>query len=129
MLEGSSIKQETVKSVKAHICQDDVVMVLLDSDHTHNHVFEELRHYAPLVTQGSYCIVADGIIENMPDDFFPNRKWKRGNSPQSAVEEYLKTLDGNVLGADGYPLNFENDKFLEAKILFTSAVGGILKRC
>ena len=129
MLEGSSIAPETVTSVNAHVRKDDVVMILLDSNHTHDHVFEELRHYAPLVTRGSYCIIADTIIENMPDNFFTDRKWKPGNSPRSAVVKYLKTLDDKALGADGNPLNFENDNFLEAKILFTSAVGGILKRC
>ena len=58
------------------------VLVCLDSNHTHEHVLEELRAYAPLVTPNSYCVVFDTIIEDMPVGMFPNRSWGPGNNPR-----------------------------------------------
>ena len=66
------------------------VLVCLDSNHTHAHVLAELEAYAPLVTPGSYCVVFDTLIEDMPADTFPDRPWGPGDSPKTAVLEYLK---------------------------------------
>ena len=128
-IEGSSIDPSTVSQVKSHVGADDIVMVFLDSNHVHDHVLQELVNYAPLVSRGSYCIVADAIIEEMPDDFFPDRDWRAGNSPRTAIAAYLDSLATGSRGADGTALRFERDVFMEAKVLFTSAVGGFLRRC
>jgi cephalosporin hydroxylase len=92
-------------------------MVCLDSNHTHDHVFAELNAYAPLTSVGSYCVVFDTIIEDMPADFFPDRPWGPGNNPKTAVREYLKN----------HP-EFEIDKSVEHKLLITDAPDGYLKR-
>ena len=67
------------------------VMVCLDSNHTHDHVLQELDIYAPMTTIGSYCVVFDTLIEDMPDDMFSDRPWGKKNNPKTAVFEYLNS--------------------------------------
>lgn len=116
MLEGSSIDEGIVAEVKKFAAGKKSVLVILDSNHTHEHVLEELRVYSTLVTQGSYLIVLDTVIEDMPADFFPDRAWGKGSNPKTAVREFLQTTD-----------RFEIDKEMEAKLLITVAPGGYLK--
>ena len=92
-------------------------MVILDSNHTHDHVLSELKAYASLVSIGSYCCVFDTLIEDMPEGSFPNRPWNKGNNPKTAVWEFLKQND-----------NFVIDKDIENKLLITVAPDGYLKR-
>ena len=97
--------------------------------HTHDHVLAELEAYAPLVSPGSYCVVFDTIIEDMPDDMFPDRPWGKGNNPKTAVWEYLRRLkEEGRTAADGAPLHFEIDKIIENKLLITVAPDGYLHR-
>lgn len=117
MLEGSSISPEIIEQVKAKAKGKKKVMVLLDSNHTHEHVFEELVAYAPLASLGSYCVVFDTLIEDLPEGVYPGRSWGVGNSPKTAVWEYLKTHK-----------EFEIDKVIENKIMITVAPDGFLKR-
>ena len=117
LIEGSSIDPAIIAQVKKHAEGKERVMVFLDSNHTHDHVLAELEAYAPLVTPGSYCVVFDTIVEDMPDDMFPNRPWGKGNNPKTAVWEFLKS----------HP-EFEPDKTIENKLLITVAPNGFLKR-
>jgi cephalosporin hydroxylase len=117
MIEGSSIALEVVEQVHSVAAGYERVLVCLDSMHTHNHVLAELEAYAPLVTPGSYCVVFDTIIEDMPEDMFPDRPWGVGNNPKTAVWEYLKS----------HP-EFEIDKRIQYKLLITVAPDGFLKR-
>lgn len=117
MFEGDSISEEMVARVCAFAKRKERVLVCLDSNHTHSHVLHELEHYAPLVTVGSYCIVFDTGIEDMPDDLFSDRPWGKGNNPKTAVWEFLKSHD-----------EFEIDKEIEWKLLITAASDGWLKR-
>jgi len=75
------------------------------------------------------CVVFDTIIEDMPDDMFPDRPWGKGNNPKTAAREYLRRLkkEGRS-AADGAPLHFEIDKMIENKLLITVAPDGYLKR-
>lgn len=116
MIEGSSTDEKVVKQVSAFARGKNQVMVVLDSNHTHAHVLKELELYSPLVTKGSYLVVLDTIIEDMPEDFFPDRPWSKGNNPKTAVWEFLKTND-----------RFEIDKEIENKLLITVAPDGYLK--
>lgn len=116
MIEGSSIDEEVAEQVHNFAKDKKRVMVFLDSMHTHDHVIRELKLYSPLVTKGSYLVVFDTIIEDMPEDFFPDRPWGKGNNPKTAVREFLKTND-----------RFEIDKELENKLLITVAPDGYLK--
>ena len=85
--------------------------------HTHEHVLAELQAYAPLVSPGSYCVVFDTFVDDMPPGFFADRPWDVGNNPKTAVREYLKQNP-----------NFEVDEEMETKLLITVAPGGYLRR-
>ena len=129
MLEGSSIDKKIISQVYKYAKNFQKVLVCLDSDHTHSHVLEELKAYAPLVSKGSYCIVWDGIIEDLPEDAHPNRRWAPGNSPKTALHEYLSMLEADkMLDAEGDAISFEIDKGIENKIAVTVAPSGYLKR-
>jgi len=117
MFEGDSTSAEMAAHVSAFANGKKRVLVCLDSNHTHAHVLRELEHYAPLVTVGSYCVVFDTGIEDLPDDLFSDRPWGKGNSPKTAIWEFLKHHD-----------EFEIDKSVELKLLITAASDGWLKR-
>jgi hypothetical protein len=82
MVEGSSVASDVIDQVRRIAAEHRRIVVLLDSNHTHEHVLSELRAYAPLVTPGSYCVVFDTIIEDMPVDTYPDRPWGRGIIPR-----------------------------------------------
>ncbi|RYB02226.1 cephalosporin hydroxylase family protein [Lichenibacterium ramalinae] len=128
MIEGSSIASDIIESVKSRIEPGSKVLVILDSNHTHDHVLEELRAYAPLVSRDSYCVVFDTVIEDMPADSFPNRSWGVGNNPKTAVRAYLKELQAQAIGSSTPPLRFEVDRSIEDKLLVTVAPEGFLRR-
>jgi cephalosporin hydroxylase len=117
MIEGSSIDPAIVEQVRTLAAKRRRILVCLDSNHTHEHVLAELEAYAPLVTPGSYCVVFDTIIEDLPADMFPDRPWGPGNNPKTAVQEYLKT----------HP-EFEIDKQIDHKLLISVAPDGYLRR-
>lgn len=129
MIQGSSIAPEIIQQVHAVAANYSRVLVFLDSNHTHDHVLAELKAYAPLTSVGSYCVVFDTIVEDMPKAMFPNRTWGPGNNPKTAVWEYLRLLDADGrLGADGAPLQFEIDRSIQNKLLITVAPDGYLRR-
>ena len=117
MIQGSSIAPEVIAQVQAQAAGYERVVVILDSNHTHAHVLAELQAYAPLVSQGSYCVVFDTVIEDLPAGMYPDRPWDVGNNPKTAVREYLTQNP-----------NFEVDEDMEAKLLITVAPGGYLRR-
>lgn len=116
LLEGSSVSDDIVNQAKAFIKPGMTVLVSLDSNHTHDHVLRELELYAPMVTVGSYCVVFDTIVEDMPKAMY-DRPWDVGNNPKTAVFEYLKT----------HP-EFEINKAIDNKLLISVAPDGYLKR-
>jgi len=129
MIEGSSVAPEVIAQVRQVAEGYERVLVCLDSNHTHAHVLAELEAYAPLVTEGSYCVVFDTIVEDMPKAMFPDRPWGPGNNPKTAVLEYLRLLDTEGrMGADGTPLQFEIDIAIQNKLLITVAPDGYLRR-
>jgi len=129
MIQGSSIAPDIIAQVHEHAKGYERILVCLDSDHTHEHVLAELEAYAPLVSPDSYCVVFDTIIEDMPDDIFPDRLWGKGNNPKTAIREYLRRLkEEGRPAADGTLLHFEIDKSIQHKLLITVAPDGYLKR-
>lgn len=129
MIQGSSVAPEVIAQVYKYAKGYERILVCLDSNHTHDHVLAELEAYAPLTSKGSYCVVYDTIVEDMPDDMFLNRDWGKGNNPKTAVWEYLKRLkEEGRKAVDGDALNFEIDKAIENKLLITVAPDGYLKR-
>jgi cephalosporin hydroxylase len=118
MIQGSSIASEVVEEVKKIAACYQTVLVCLDSNHTHEHVLQELKAYAPLVSKGSYCVVFDTIVEDLPAKMFTDRPWGPGNSPKTAVWEFIKT----------HPA-FAINQHIDNKLLISVAPGGYLKRC
>lgn len=116
LLEGSSTDQHIVDSVYNLAKERRSILVVLDSNHTHDHVLKELELYSPLVQQGGYLVVFDTVVEDMPDGFFHDRPWGRGNNPKTAVRQFLKTND-----------RFEVDPEYQQKLLLTVAPEGYLK--
>ncbi len=117
MIEGSSISSEIIERVKLFAKDYHKVLVCLDSNHTHEHVLNELNAYANLVSIGSYCVVFDTVIEDVSSESFPDRPWGQGDNPKTAVYEYLEANS-----------NFVIDKSIHEKLLISAAPDGYLKR-
>ena len=117
MIQGSSIAPEVIEQVHQAAKEYQRILVCLDSNHTHAHVLAELEAYAQLTSVGSYCVVFDTIVEDLPKPMFPDRPWGPGDNPKTAVWEYLKT----------HP-EFEINKSIQHKLLITVAPDGYLKR-
>ena len=117
MIEGSAIELPTIDKVKAEAEGFKKIIVCLDSNHTHDHVLAELEAYAPLTSSGSYCLVFDTVIDDMPKEMHQDRPWGPGNSPKSAVKEFLDKHD-----------EFQIDSSVQDKLLITVAPDGYLKR-
>jgi len=116
MVEGSSIKKETIKKVQKLAQNKKKILIVLDSFHTHKHVLKELEAYSGLVSKGGYVIVFDTVVEDMPKNSFPNRPWDIGNNPKTAVNEFLRKNK-----------RFKLDKSIGKKLLITSCQDGFLK--
>jgi cephalosporin hydroxylase len=129
MLQGSSTDPDVIARVREIAKGFSRVLVCLDSNHTHEHVLAELVAYAPLTTRGSYCIVFDTLIEDVPDGMYPDRPWGKGNNPKTAVWEYLRRLEQESRNNNGSEtIKFEVDRQIENKLLLTVARDGYLKR-
>ncbi len=116
MIQGSSIDDKIIKHVHDFAKDKQRILIILDSNHTHHHVLEELKAYSSLVNKGSYLIVMDTAVEDMPKGSFPDRPWDKGDNPKTAVWEFLQSND-----------RFEIDRDIENKILITVAPDGFLK--
>ena len=117
LIQGSAISQDIIEQVKSHVAGKKTVMVCLDSNHTHDHVLQELKLYSPFVTVGSYLIAFDTIVEDLPANLYTDRPWSVGDNPKTAVFEFLKTDD-----------SFEIDKSIDYKLMVSVAPDGYLKR-
>ena len=117
MFEGSSVDTNLVEKVKQFAAGKRKVLVCLDSNHTHEHVIKELNAYADLVSVGSYCIVFDTFVDDVPKDVFENRPWGPGDNPKTAVREFV----------EGNP-HFVIDHAIHNKLMLSSAPHGFLRR-
>jgi cephalosporin hydroxylase len=117
MLQGSSIDSAIVEQVRQIAAGKSRVLVALDSNHTHEHVLAELEAYGPLTSVGSYCVVFDTAIADMPDSSFRDRPWGAGNNPKTAVHAYVQQHPEFVI-----------DRDIQHKLLITVAPDGYLKR-
>ena len=117
MIEASSVDEKTFKKVEKISKNYSKILVILDSNHTEEHVLQELKLYGSLVSKNSYCIVFDTIISEMASDFSNNRPWNRRNSPKTAINKFLKKEDKFIV-----------DKSIDNKLLISMAPGGFLKK-
>ena len=117
MIQGSSVSADVIEQVKTYAKDKQVILVCLDSNHTHEHVLQELNLYSPFVTPGSYIVAFDTIVEDLPKDYLPGRAWSIGDNPKTAVYEFLKINS-----------HFEIDTAIDNKLLISVAPNGYLKR-
>jgi len=101
LIQGSSIDSEVLAQVKSIASNYKKPLVFLDSLHTHSHVLKELELYSPFVKKDSYIVVFDTLIEDMPENSYPDRPWSKGNNPKTAVREFLQhnnrfCIDNNI---------------------------------
>lgn len=118
LFESDSTSDRAIETVQNFLKQESrPCLLVLDSNHSHDHVYRELVALAPLLPIGSMVIVADTIVEEMPDSYYQNRPWGRGNNPHTATREFLTN----------YP-NFELDLRWSRRSLLGECRDGILTR-
>ena len=118
MFEGNSTDKNFIKKIEEHVTGKKTVMVILDSLHSHQHVYLELQLYSKFVTLGSYCILPDTFIEFFPKGHYSrNRPWDVGDNPYTAMKQFINETD-----------EFEVDKSLTNKAMITETIDGYLKR-
>ncbi len=117
IIDGSSVAEETLHAVRARISPNDRVMVILDSNHTHEHVYNELKLYSQLVTTGQFLIVADTVIEDIPAQDHRPRAWGPGNNPSTALDSFMRETSA-----------FVRDLYINGKLLISSSPRGYLRR-
>jgi cephalosporin hydroxylase len=116
LIQGSSIDQKTMNQVKK-IVKGKKVFIILDSNHTHDHVLSELNFYSKLMKKGQYLICGDTIIANQPQSKKRPREWNKKNNPMTALKLFLKDNKQFVI-----------DKKIERKMLITNMPDGYLKK-
>ena len=117
MIQGSSIDTAIVEQVRTEVGDAKRVLVCLDSNHTQDHVLAELNAYAPMVTPGSYCVVFDTIVEDLPKELSFDRPWGPGNNPRTAISTWMSGQE-----------NFKIDKDINHKLVVSVAQDGYLLR-
>jgi cephalosporin hydroxylase len=115
-IEGSSISSDTLSKVAELLAGSRKVLVILDSFHTHAHVLNELRAYAPFVEKGQYLICGDTVVEHIPAQFHRTRPWGPGNNPATAVLEFLSETN-----------RFAVDEIIDQRLLLSCHPGGYLQ--
>jgi cephalosporin hydroxylase len=119
LIEGASDDLATLDRVRAEIPASASVMVVLDSDHSRDHVLAELRAYGTLVTPGQYLVVADTLVGYLDEErALKNRskQWQKGNEPLAALNIFL-----------GETNRFQIDPVINGKLILSSSPGGYLK--
>jgi len=120
LIEGSSIDPDVGFAVSKSIAPDDLVMVILDSNHEEEHVLGELMLYSDFVSPGSAILVMDtGIEFAPPDSFSVKRPWAPGSNPYTATKKFLSTDKGE---------DFIVDQTFEMRMMITCATEGLLLR-
>lgn len=113
---GSSVDADLVKAIGETLGPSDRVMVVLDSHHSHDHVFQELALYSELVSVGQYLIVGDTSVKDLATETSRAREWSSALNPHSALEAFLVDHD-----------DFVRDE-INDKLLTTFHPGGYLRR-
>jgi cephalosporin hydroxylase len=116
LIDGSSISPEVMEQVRAHAAGRAPIVVILDSNHTHDHVCAELELYGALVTKDSYMIVLDTVIEELPGSLYPDKAYGPGNNPKTAIHAFLKRSS-----------RFAIDEEFDRKLLVSAAPNGFLR--
>ena len=120
MYEGDSTDISVINKILIHVEGKKRVMVILDSNHAHEHVLKELEIYSKFVTQDSYIILPDTFIEFFPKGHYSkDRPWDVGNNPYTAMMSFLDTDEGS---------KFQVQKEWSSKAMITESFDGYLKK-
>ncbi len=104
LVEGSSTDQNVVQKVKDQVGRNETVLVILDSNHTKDHVLAELEAYAPLVSKGSYIVACDGIMGAVAGGPRTDPDWTWDN-PEQAAKDFTATHPEFVIEEPEFPFN------------------------
>jgi len=100
LLEADSTSAIAAQAAREFLAGADRAVLILDSNHTHDHVLAELRLLAPLLPLGGLVLVADTLIEEFPAGYYGNRPWDRGNNPATALRAFLVEHPNFTLAAE-----------------------------
>ena len=104
LIEGSSIDPKIIKEAKQHVKKNETVLVILDSNHTKNHVSKELDAYSVLVTPGSYIVATDGSMEFLDDVPRGLSNWQTDN-PAAAARDFAEKNPEFIIEQPLWPFN------------------------
>jgi cephalosporin hydroxylase len=104
LVEGSSTAPDVLDRVRGLVAPGESVLVLLDSNHTCEHVLAELRAYGPLVTPGSYIVATDGIMHDLADVPRGRASWTTDN-PICAARDFVASHPEFVVEQPAWPFN------------------------
>jgi cephalosporin hydroxylase len=104
LVEGSSTEASVVARVQEEVAGAETVLVVLDSDHSHDHVLAELEAYGPMVTSGSWIVATDGVMRQVADTPRGNDGWTTDN-PERAAQTFLSSHPEFVLEQPQWPFN------------------------
>jgi len=117
LLEADSTSDTAGDAARDFLAGAERAVVVLDSNHTHDHVLAELRLLAPLLPVGGLVLVADTLVEEFPAGYYDNRPWDKGNNPATAVRAFLDER-----------LDFELAQEWSRRALVTEFRDGVLRR-
>ena len=104
LIEGSSTDPALVAQVTSLVQPGETVLVILDSNHTYAHVYDELEAYADLVTAGSYIVATDGIMHDLADVPRGTPGWVADN-PTCAAKDFAAQHPEFVIEQPAWPFN------------------------
>ncbi len=116
LIKGDSTSDKTIKKIKNYVKNSKKILVILDSNHTHDHVLKELNIYSKFVKGGQYLICGDTIVNDIPVQKHRPREWNKKNNPQTALDIFFKKNRNK----------FKVDKEIYRKLLFSNQPKGYL---
>ena len=118
LIEGDSTSQHIIEKLKNELGRDLIDILVLDSNHTHEHVYNELIAYRDLIRVGGYIVLPDTVIENFPKGYYSSsRSWDVGNNPMTALSQFLSENP-----------NFSIDEVRSTKAVITESPKGYVIR-
>ncbi len=120
LIEGSSVNLKLFDQLSELTSTHEKKIIVLDSNHTYEHVSNELKLYSQLCQNGDYLLVFDTIVEILDERFpggYKDRPWGQGNNPLIAVNDFLKTRK-----------DFVRQDEIDNKLITGGAIGGWLKK-
>lgn len=104
LIEGSSTDSLVVERIRNHIKLGEKVLVVLDSDHSYKHVMDELEAYAPLVSEGSWIVATDGLMQDLTDVPRGQTDWNNDN-PARAARDFAAKNSKFKIEQPAWPFN------------------------